>query len=74
MELGDAPGGGALVQRTLPGSPADEALEKGDVILEVNRRAVGSAAEAARAMEAAGGTVLLKIRRGAATRFVAIER
>jgi serine protease Do len=42
---------GALVEDVKPGSPADNAgLQRGDVIMEVNRHVVKSAAEAAQAL------------------------
>jgi len=42
---------GAVVQDVQPGSPADNAgLQRGDVIVEVNRRATKSAADAAQAL------------------------
>jgi serine protease Do len=42
---------GAIVEDVKPGSPADNAgLQRGDVIMEVNRRGVKSASEAAQAL------------------------
>ena len=42
---------GAIVEQVQPGSPADnEGLQRGDVIMEVNRHAVKSASEAAQAL------------------------
>ena len=42
---------GAMVEEVQPGSPADNAgLQRGDVIMEVNRQAVKSAAEVAEAL------------------------
>jgi serine protease Do len=42
---------GAIVEDVKPGSPADNAgLQRGDVIMEVNRRAVKSASEVAQAL------------------------
>ena len=42
---------GAIVEDVKPGSPADNAgLQRGDVILEVNRHAVKSAAEVAQVL------------------------
>jgi serine protease Do len=74
LSLRDAPEGGALVERVAPGSAAAEALEPGDVIVEVNRAAVRGAGDAQRLLEAARGVVLLKVKREGRTRFVAIER
>jgi serine protease Do len=43
---------GALIENIQPGSPADNAgLARGDVILEVNRHAVKSAAEVQQALQ-----------------------
>jgi serine protease Do len=74
--LGDAPGGGALVQRVSPNGPAREQLEPGDVIVEVNRKPVRSAAEAATVVRAAPSSqpLLLTVKREGHTRFVGIER
>jgi serine protease Do len=42
---------GAIVEDVQPGSPADNAgLQRGDVIMEVNRRSVKSAAEVAQVL------------------------
>jgi serine protease Do len=42
---------GAIVEDVLPGSPADNAgLQRGDVIMEVNRHAVKSASDVAQAL------------------------
>jgi serine protease Do len=42
---------GAVVEEVKPGSPADNAgLQRGDVIMEVNRHGVKSASEAAQAL------------------------
>jgi serine protease Do len=75
LELGDARGGGARVERVLPGGAADESLAPGDVILEVNRQSVATTAEAVKALQGAPqGAVLLKVRRNGQARFVAVER
>jgi serine protease Do len=48
---GQGPVHGAVVEDVQPGSPADNAgLQRGDVILEVNRHAVKSASEVAQAL------------------------
>jgi serine protease Do len=67
---------GVLVERVLPGSPADGKLVRGDVIVEVDRTQVRSAAELGKRIEAAPANkpVLLKVRRGDATRYVGIDR
>jgi serine protease Do len=46
---------GAVVNNVLPGSPADNAgLQRGDIVLEVNRHAVQSASDAARELGKVG--------------------
>jgi serine protease Do len=48
---GQSPVHGAVVEDVQPGSPADNAgLQRGDVIMEVNRHSVKSASEVARAL------------------------
>jgi serine protease Do len=65
---------GALITEVVPGSRAARAgLQPEDVILEVNRKAVSSADEAAAALKAnPGGDQILRIRRGGSTRFVTV--
>jgi serine protease Do len=65
---------GAIVTEVEPGSRAAKAgLTAEDVILEVNRKPVGSASEAAAALRGKPGeTLLLKVRRGTATRMVTV--
>jgi serine protease Do len=73
LELDDGPEG-VVVRRVRPNSPAEGALERGDVILEVGRRAVKSARDVARELGASRtGPVLLRVKRDGSTRFVAIE-
>jgi serine protease Do len=76
VELGDAKNGGALVQRVSPSGPAAGLLAAGDVILEVDRKPVKSAADAATKLRQAGADkpVLLRVEREGSTRWVAIER
>lgn len=76
IEVGDAPDGGAIVERVLPDGPSDGELMPGDVIVEANRRPVVRAADLKRQVVAApsGQPVLLKIKRDGKTRFVAIEK
>lgn len=76
VTLGDARGGGALVERVRPQSAAVAALEPGDVILEVNRAKVANARDASQRIAAApkDAPVLLKVRRGDLSLFVAIDR
>jgi serine protease Do len=66
---------GAVITQVAPGSPAAEAgLAPGDVIQEVDRARVLSAADFDRAVRRASGhTVLLLVNRGGNTLYVAIE-
>jgi len=53
-----------VIQRVMPGSPADNAgLQRGDVITEVNRKPVKSAADVQRALSdvANGGDALVLV-------------
>jgi serine protease Do len=64
---------GAVVTAVANGSPADDAgIRPGDVILQVDRKEVGTAAAAARAITAADPPVLLLIKRGESTVFVTL--
>jgi len=67
---------GALVAEVADGSPAERAgIERGDVILEANRQPVESAAAFTRTVRAAepGKSVLLLVRSGRGTRYVAVK-
>jgi serine protease Do len=65
---------GAVVTGVANGSPADEAgMRPGDVILQVDRKEVSTAAAAARAITAADPPVLLLIKRGDSTVFVTLN-
>jgi serine protease Do len=72
----DVPGEGVVVERVAPGGPADGKLERGDLILEINRAPVARAADVAKSIAAspAGRPILLKTKRENVTRYVAIER
>jgi serine protease Do len=76
VSIVDVPGQGVVVDRVVPGGPADGKLEHGDVIVEVNRAPVSHAADVAKHVAAApaGRPVLFKTKRENITRFVAIER
>jgi len=69
-------GGHAVVERVAPNSPADGKLQPGDVIEQVGRTPVASASAALGALRAAPTSqpVLLKVRRGDQSQFIAIER
>jgi serine protease Do len=65
---------GAVITEVEPGSRAAKAgLVSEDAILEINRKPVSSAAEAVSAIRAnAGAPLILKVRRGSATRLVTV--
>jgi len=66
---------GALIQSVEPGSPAAEAgIEPGDVIMQVDRRAVGSARACRQLLNAAGRRVLLLIQRQQSTGYAMLQR
>jgi serine protease Do len=69
-------GGHAVVDHVAPNGPADGKLEPGDVIEQVNQTKVNTAAGALGALRASPTSrpVLLKVRHGDQSRFVAIER
>jgi S1-C subfamily serine protease len=67
---------GALVTEVRPGSPADDGgLQSGDVIREINRTPVNSAADVVAATQnlKSGDTVRLKIVRQGQIEFLAFE-
>jgi serine protease Do len=72
----DAPGEGVVVESVAPDSPADGEIRPGDVLLEVDRKPVVSAADVSAKVSRAAKDqpVLIKLKRGTQTRFVAIER
>jgi serine protease Do len=73
--LGTKAQGGVLITGVRPGSPAAEAnLQRGDVILEVDRRPVRSVEEAVKALtrERQGGHILL-VQKGDQTFFVLLQ-
>jgi serine protease Do len=74
-QLGLGASEGALITRVYPGGPGDGAgLRAGDVILEVDREAVGGGLDAERRLSEADDGALLLVRRDEASLFVAIER
>jgi serine protease Do len=76
LGLTDAPGRGVVVEMVTAGGPAEGVLRPGDVVVEVNGRAVARAADAARAIAAvpAGKAVLFKITRDDRPMFAAIGK
>jgi serine protease Do len=75
--LGIEPGSGVLVRGVKSGSPAEDAgLQAGDVILEVNRKAVKSVEAFMEAVREGkeGASLLFLVRRGDATIFLALKR
>jgi len=75
QQLGlDEDAGGVVITQIEPGSAAEEAsLKRGDVILEVDRQEVTSVADLKDQLAAADDGVLLLIRRGDSTLFVAMK-
>jgi serine protease Do len=67
--------GGIVVTEVASGSPADDAgLRPGDVIVQVNRRAVASVADVRRALGGDARRALLLVRRGDASVYVELAR
>jgi serine protease Do len=76
-DLQDAPGAsGVIVRRVVPGSPADGALERGDVITEIDHSPVQSARQLDHLIRSAapGAPWLFKVQREGHTHYVAVER
>jgi serine protease Do len=71
----DSAGGGLVVTEVDPTGPAAEAgISEGDVILEINRKAVTSVADAKSAIDASGGKpVLLLMSRKGQTLYVTVS-
>jgi serine protease Do len=67
--------GRVVVQRVAPDGPADGKLRPGDVIQEIDRQPVAGAGDVASKLRAAprDRPVLLRIKRGDQSRYVAIE-
>ena len=69
--------GHVVVARVAPDGPADGKLRRGDVIEEIDQQPVSSAADLSTKVKAGGGAskpLLLRVRRGDQSRYVAIER
>jgi len=66
---------GALVADVESDGPAARAgIRPGDIVVEVDRKPVKSAAELAKALDASGARALLLVRRGDNALYVAVER
>jgi serine protease Do len=66
---------GVVVASVEPGGPADQAgVRQGDVIEEVNRKRVHDVSALKRQLEAADDSVLLLVRRGESSLFIAVKR
>jgi serine protease Do len=76
IEVGEARTGGALVERVSPNGPAAGQLAPGDIILEVDRQPVKSAADAREKLRRSteGKPTLLRVEREGSSRWVAIDR
>jgi len=75
-ELGSKATAGVVIADVESGSPAERAgLQKGDVILEVNRQAVSSPAQVGKIVGGAkpGDMVLLRVSRGPNALFIAVR-
>ena len=73
LGLGDR--AGVVVVDVDPEGPAASAgIEPGDVILEADRKPVASAAELETRIRSAGERLLLLVRRGGSTLFIAVSR
>ncbi len=68
--------GQVVVERVTPDGPADGKLRRGDVIEEINHQPVTTAADLGAKVKAtpADKPVLLRVKRGDQSRYVAIER
>jgi serine protease Do len=74
-QLGVEPGGGVVVTDVEPGSPADDAgLQRGDVIIEVNREEVKDLGALRNKLEDSDKSVLMLIRRGDSTLYVPMKQ
>ncbi len=76
ISIAEDPRQGVVVTGVDPAGPAAGLLDAGDVILEVDSAPVKTAHDAADKIRSAppGKPILLRVRRGGTTRFVAIER
>ncbi len=77
LDVEDAPDGGVRVRKVLPQSPAANAgLQRGDLILQVNRQTITDEKGFRKKMAEAGASsqILLLIQRGSGRFFVVIDR
>ncbi len=76
LQVGDAEGGGAVVRRVAPDGASAGMLQPGDVIVEVDRKPIASASDLRTKVQEAQSNkpILLKVKRGDSSRYVAIER
>ncbi len=68
-----ASAGRLVVADVAVGGPADDKLEEGDVVLEINRKPVTTVEEARAAVKAGGDVTLFLVERQNQTRFVAVR-
>jgi serine protease Do len=74
-QLGMPDAKGAVIADVQQGSPAGDAgLRPGDLIVEVDRKAVSTAAEVDQRVAAGGESILFLVRRGDGTIYVAVNR
>ncbi|HTO69816.1 MAG TPA: Do family serine endopeptidase [Myxococcota bacterium] len=74
-QLGQPDAKGPVITDVESGSPAaDAGLRPGDIIQEVDRKAVATAAEVDKRIAGAGDSVLFLVKRGDATLFIAVNR
>ncbi len=73
IEATDAAGGGALIARIAPKSPAEGLLEAGDVVVEADHKRVRSAKDLETILHSAPSPVLLKVQHDKDTRYTALE-
>jgi serine protease Do len=74
-QLGLAGEQGVVITQVLRGSPAEESgLRRGDVVLEVNRKAVANTDEFEQQIAGSDKGALLLVRRGDTTLFIAVQR
>ncbi|MCH2184699.1 PDZ domain-containing protein, partial [Myxococcota bacterium] len=73
-QLGIEYGEGVIITQVQPGSPAEEAgLQRGDVVIEVDRKEVKSLAELRSRLSNVGKSALVLIRRGDSTIYVPLK-